>query len=70
MGVLYTTKEFIKRAKRFHGNKYDYSKVKYIKSNIKVCIICPKHGEFWVSPNDHIHKLSGCAKCSGVNRFM
>ena len=25
-----TQEEFIKRAKEIHGNKYDYSKVKYI----------------------------------------
>ena len=38
-----TTEEFIKRAKEVHGDKYDYSKVEYINSKTKVCIICPKH---------------------------
>lgn len=42
-----TTKEFIEKAKKVHGDKYDYSKVNYERSTIKVCIICPKHGEFW-----------------------
>ena len=36
------TKElFIEKAKKIHGNKYDYSKVKYIDNKTKVCIICP-----------------------------
>lgn len=57
-----TTSEFIKRARNIHGNKYDYSKVEYIGAVNKVCIICPKHGEFWQSPSNHTHG-AGCEKC-------
>ena len=57
-----TTQEFIEKAKKVHGNKYDYSKVNYIKSSEKVCIICPKHGEFWQIANGHL-KGNGCLKC-------
>ena len=32
----YTTEEFIGKAKEIHGNKYDYSKVKYINRNTPV----------------------------------
>lgn len=42
-----TTKDFIEKAKKVHGDKYDYSKVNYERSTIKVCIICLEHGEFW-----------------------
>lgn len=34
------TEKFIEKAKQIHGDKYDYSKVKYVKSKDKVCIIC------------------------------
>jgi hypothetical protein len=57
-----TTEEFIKRARQAHGDKYDYSKVNYVKSTTKVCIICPKHGEFWQRPNDHL-RGRGCMNC-------
>lgn len=57
-----TTEWFINKAKEIHGNKYDYSKVEYKKNNIKVCIICPEHGEFWQTPNDHLN-YRGCPKC-------
>ena len=57
-----TTEDFIKRAKEIHGNKYDYSKVNYIDTKTKVCIICPEHGEFWQTPNNHLHGY-GCKKC-------
>ena len=54
---------FINKAKEIHGNKYDYSKVVYINSQTKVCIICPKHGEFWQTPAGHLSG-AGCIKCS------
>lgn len=62
-----TTEEFIKKAQAVHGDKYDYSKVEYVNSTTKVCIICPIHGEFWQKPGSHM-KGHGCAKCaSDVN---
>ena len=58
-----TKEKFIERAKEVHGNKYDYSKVEYINSQTKVCVICPKHGEFWQKPNSHLLGY-GCNKCA------
>ena len=60
-----TTEEFVEAAKAKYGDKYDYSKVVYKSSKEKVCIICPKHGEFWCSPNNHLSHQKGCPKCSG-----
>ena len=54
---------FIEKAKKIHGDKYDYSKVEYINTHTKVCIICPEHGEFWQMPNEHLQGC-GCSKCS------
>ena len=45
-----------------HGDKYDYSKVEYVNNHTKVCIICPKHGEFWQRPILHMNGY-GCPKC-------
>lgn len=59
-----TTVEFIKRAKEIHGNRYDYSKVEYKNSTTKICIICPKHGEFFQAPRDHLQS-KGCFSCAG-----
>ena len=55
---------FENRARNIHGDKYDYSKVKYITANDKVCIICPEHGIFWQSPAVHINGKHGCPKCN------
>lgn len=53
---------FIYKAKKIHGDKYDYSKVNYVNSKAKICIICPKHGEFWQTPAHHLSG-EGCRKC-------
>ena len=57
-----TKDDFIKDAKKIHDNKYDYSKVEYINQLTKVCIICPKHGEFWQTPKSHLQG-HGCREC-------
>ena len=62
-----TQKEFIERAIKVHGNKYDYSKVIYKNSSTKVCIICPEHGEFWQLPNSHLQGI-GCPKCGDLKK--
>jgi len=49
-----TVKEFIDRAIKTHGDKYDYSKIKYIDSRSKVIIVCKKHGEFEQVANSHL----------------
>jgi len=59
---IYDTDSFIKKAKEIYHNKYDYSKVKYIHSKEKVCIICPEHGEFYVTPNNFL-KGHSCPIC-------
>ena len=64
-----TTQDFINRAKKVHGDKYDYSLVDYTNSLNKVNIICPIHGVFVQTPNDHIHAKSGCPKCGGVEKL-
>ena len=64
-----TIEEFIEKARKVHGDKYDYSKVNYINSQTKICIICPIHGEFWQAPNNHLSKKN-CPKCSFESRIL
>lgn len=60
------TEEFISKAQKVYQDKYDYSRVVYIKSHKKVTIICPKHGEFKQSPAAHLC-YNGCSKCGYEN---
>jgi hypothetical protein len=56
-------KEFIQRARKIHGDKYDYSQAKYTLFHKHLTIICPVHGPFQQSPAQHIDKMCGCGEC-------
>ena len=63
-----TTEEFIKKAREVHGDKYDYSKVEYVNTRTKLCIVCPEHGEFLQWPSDHLrgHECPQCGKVKNI----
>jgi len=48
---------------KLHGDKYDYSKSKYINSEIKIEIICKDHGSFFMKPGNHL-RGQVCYKCA------
>lgn len=58
------TENFINRAKEIFP-QYDYSKSIYTKAREKLIVICPEHGEFLVSTDNHLNKKSGCPLCKG-----
>lgn len=64
-----TREEWIEKANKKHNFKYDYSKVEYKDNKTPVCIICPEHGEFWQTPNNHI-KGTKCPKCEYKRRSL
>lgn len=59
--------EFIEEANEKHKNKFvdGYSKVEYVNIKTDVIIICPEHGEFVMTPYQHLNSPTGCQKCSG-----
>ena len=61
--------KFLKKVKNIHKDKYDYSLTNYIKSNEKIVIICPKHGEFKQTPSHHLTGR-GCKKCGYENNTV
>lgn len=58
-----TTNQFIIKANKVHNYKYDYSKSIYVCSRTPVNIICPIHGTFQKTPQDHVVIKCGCSKC-------
>lgn len=61
--------KFLIKLKKTHGDNIDTSKVEYVNSQTKVCLICHKkdkngieHGEFWQAPADTV-RGRGCPKC-------
>ena len=61
-----TKEEFIKKARKVHGDKYDYSKVEYINARTDVEVICRRHGSFYINPMSHLHGTS-CKKCTRID---
>jgi very-short-patch-repair endonuclease len=66
-GIKYDNNIFIEKAKKIHGDLYDYSNVIYINSIKKVKIICKTHGLFEISPANHLVGQK-CPSCSGVKK--
>jgi hypothetical protein len=60
--LQHTGESFMQQAIKRHGDKYDYSSVKYSGYFKPVEIICPKHGPFMQLPRDHMD-YCGCPKC-------
>lgn len=65
--IKLTQDEYIERAKKIHGDKYDYSLVDYSKYRDMVSIICKEHGVFTVDGAEFIHNTRSvsCPSCRG-----
>ena len=66
-----TNEDFLKIAHGLHGDKFDYSKVVYVRHDQKVIIICNTcTTEFEQMPTSHITKSSkgGCPVCAKEHR--
>lgn len=60
-----TTEDFVQRAKRVHGDKYDYSSTRYVKAHQLLTIRCPEHGDFTQNPHNHLAG-AGCKRCADL----
>jgi hypothetical protein len=58
-----TIEAFLFKANKKHKGYYSYDEVKYVDSQTKVTITCPKHGKFNQLPYNHI-RGKGCKSCS------
>jgi len=58
--------DFLVRARAKFGGRFDYLESTYQNTQIKMEIICPKHGSFWQAPCDHLRDKTkhACLKCS------
>lgn len=56
------TEVFISKSIEKHGNVFDYTKTEYIHSTTPLIITCLEHGDFSVSPSNHLFG-QGCKYC-------
>jgi hypothetical protein len=57
--------EFVEKARKVHGNKYEYVEASYTKSEAKLTIICPEHGPFTQQGGSHL-ATRGCPSCARI----
>jgi ssDNA-binding Zn-finger/Zn-ribbon topoisomerase 1 len=55
--------EFLKRARKVHGKKYQYEEASYVDTHTPIPVTCPVHGVFVMVPKNHISQRQGCPKC-------
>jgi hypothetical protein len=58
-----TKEQFLERAIKIHGDRYDYSKIEYKSIYDEVEIVCSKHGSFYQKPAIHLYAKSNCPEC-------
>jgi len=68
MSKRVTTADFIQRARKVHGNRYDYSNTTFVNSKTKLTIRCPSHGAWSQLPGNHLAG-KGCRTCTGLDRL-
>lgn len=68
MGKRMTKRSFIEKARKKHGNKYDYSMSFFSLVTDKIIIKCPIHGEFIQSVKGHLNS-QGCKRCTGLRSY-
>ena len=64
MATTVTQEIFLARAGSIWEGRWDYSKTNYEKSNGRVVITCPEHGDFEQIAASHLRKSVGCARCA------
>lgn len=61
---VFSTEQFIEKAKNTWDETFDYSKVEYRNIQESVIFICKEHGEFLQRPIDHLSGKVGCEECA------
>lgn len=64
-----TTPMFISEANLIHQNKYTYKHVVYKNTHTKILITCSIHGNFSMTPKDHLTGKQGCRYCAHKKAF-
>ena len=57
--------QFLEKARKLHGDRYDYSLSQYKRNNANITIGCPEHGFFQQIPRNHLIGR-GCPSCSST----
>jgi very-short-patch-repair endonuclease/predicted RNA-binding Zn-ribbon protein involved in translation (DUF1610 family) len=63
-----TQSMFVEEAQKIHNNTYSYEKFVYDGAHIISIITCVLHGDFLMTPHNHIGGKQGCPECGRIAR--
>lgn len=66
VGLSLTQEEFIEKAKKVHGDKFNYDNTVYVNYSTKIKVVCKKHTEFEVLAGNHLAGHSECPNCRNI----
>ena len=58
---------FIRKSQIIHPNLYTYNNSVYTNNSTPVTVTCPEHGDFQLTPEEHISAQRGCPSCAKTN---
>lgn len=69
LGNIFSTEDFINKARLIHGERYSYYKSIYINAYTPITISCKIHGDFLQDSAHHINRKQGCPECAKLYRI-
>lgn len=60
--------DVLQQARERHGGFYSYDRAVYVNNTTKFTVTCPHHGDFSISPNNHVSGGKGCPACGALKR--
>lgn len=64
----FTPEQFLEKARKIHGNRYDYSQTKYRGYRYDIKYTCPEHGDIIQNAGDHLRGC-GCKECGKIRMW-
>jgi len=63
-----TTKQWVEKAKKVHGDKPYYDEAIYAGANNPIDLVCPEHGTFTTRADTHLRGHFGCKECAKASQ--
>lgn len=60
--------EVVRKATERHGGFYTYERAVYVNNTTKFTVTCPVHGDFSITPGNHVTGGKGCPACGALKR--
>lgn len=60
--------DVLRQARERHDSFYSYDRAVYVNNTTKFTVTCPHHGDFSITPNNHVSGGRGCPACGALKR--